>query len=56
MKEMLCKREVMTMRDIFEEIVGYEEIKRELRIISDMLINPDIYKKFGAGLNDGLVL
>ncbi len=44
------------MRDIFEEIVGYEEIKRELRIISDMLINPDIYKKFGAGLNDGLVL
>ena len=44
------------MRDNFEEIVGYEEIKRELRIISDMLINPDIYKKFGAGLNDGLVL
>ena len=44
------------MKDHFEEIVGYEDIKRELRIISDMLDNPEVYQKLGAGLNDGLVL
>ncbi len=44
------------MKDYFEEIVGYEEIKKELRIISDMLNNPETYQKLGAGLNDGLVL
>ena len=44
------------MKDHFEGIVGYEEIKRELRIISDMLNNPEVYQKLGAGLNDGLVL
>ena len=27
------------MKDYFEEIVGYEDIKKELRIISDMLNN-----------------
>ena len=44
------------MRDFFEEIVGYEDIKNELRIISDMLNNPDIYKEMGASINNGLVL
>jgi len=44
------------MKDHFEKIVGYEDIKRELRIISDMLNHPDIYQKLGAGLKDGLVL
>ncbi len=44
------------MKDYFEEIVGYEDIKKELRIISDMLNNPDIYQKLGARLNDGLIL
>ena len=44
------------MKDHFEKIVGYEEIKRELRIISDMLNNPEVYQKLGAGLNEGLVL
>ena len=44
------------MKDYFEGIVGYEEIKRELRIISDMLSNPEVYQKLGAGINDGLVL
>ncbi len=44
------------MKDYFEEIVGYEDIKRELRIISDMLNNPEVYQKLGAGLNDGLIL
>jgi len=44
------------MKDYFEKIVGYEDIKRELKIISDMLNNPEVYQKLGAGLNDGLVL
>jgi cell division protease FtsH len=44
------------MKDYFEEIVGYEDIKKELRIISDMLNNADVYKKLGACINEGLIL
>ena len=44
------------MKDYFEEIIGYEDIKKELRTISDMLNNPEIYRKLGAGINDGLIL
>lgn len=44
------------MKDYFEKIVGYEDIKKELRIISDMLNNPEIYQQLGAKLNDGLIL
>lgn len=39
------------MKDYFEKIVGYEDIKKELRIISDMLNNADVYKKLGATIN-----
>ena len=44
------------MKDYFDEIIGYEDIKKELRTISDMLNNPEIYRKLGAGINDGLIL
>ncbi len=44
------------MKDIFEEIVGYEDIKKELLVISDMLNNPDVYNRLGAGINEGLIL
>ena len=44
------------MKDYFSEIVGYEDIKKELRIISDMLNNPEIYQKMGADINGGLIL
>jgi len=44
------------MKDYFEEIIGYEDIVAELRVISDMLSNQEIYKEMGAGLNEGLVL
>lgn len=44
------------MKDHFEEIIGYEDIKKELRIISDMLNNPDIYRNLGAEIKDGLML
>ena len=44
------------MKDYFCEIVGYEDIKKELLIISDMLNNAEIYRKLGASINEGLVL
>ena len=44
------------MKDYFEEIIGNEDIKRELRIISDMLNNTEIYRNLGAGINEGVIL
>jgi cell division protease FtsH len=44
------------MKDFFGEIVGYEDIKKELRIISDMLNNAEMYKKLGASINEGVIL
>ncbi len=44
------------MKDYFETIVGYEDIKKELRMVSDMLNNPEIYRKLGAKINEGILL
>ncbi len=44
------------MKDYFEEIKGYEEVKRELTIIIDMLNNPDLYKKLGADMDNGVII
>ena len=44
------------MKDFFKEIIGYEDVKRELRIIVEMLNNPDIYEKMGASKEKGLLL
>ncbi len=44
------------MKDPFEKIVGYEDIKKELRIVSDMMNHPDIYQKMGASMEKGLLL
>ena len=44
------------MKDYFEEIIGYEDIKKELRVISDMLNNPEVYQELGAGMNEGVIL
>lgn len=44
------------MKDYFCEIVGYEDIKKELLIISDMLNNAETYRNLGASINEGLVL
>ena len=43
-------------KDYFSEIIGYENIKNELRIIRDMLINPGIYQKMGAKMEKALLL
>lgn len=42
-----CKERI-AMKDYFEEIIGYEDVKYQLRQIIDMLKNPDKYKKMGA--------
>ena len=42
------------MSDIFKDIIGYEDVKRELRVISDMMNNPEIYKKMGASMEKAL--
>ena len=39
-----------------KEIVGYDDIKRDLYIISDMLNNPEEYAKMGASKLDGVIL
>ncbi len=44
------------MHDIFEDIVGYEDIKKELTVINDMLNNTELYKKMGAFLDKGIIL
>jgi cell division protease FtsH len=44
------------MKNLFNEIIGYEDIKRELSVISDMLNNPDIYQNLGASINEGVIL
>ena len=44
------------MNDIFEEIVGYEEIKRELCITLDMMKNYEIYSQMGAEKINGILL
>ena len=44
------------MKDYFGEIIGYEDIKKELLIISDMLNNPEIYQELGASINEGVIL
>ena len=49
-------KEINNMKDYFKEIIGYEDVKKELRIISDMLNNPERYQKLGAKLNGGLIL
>ena len=45
-----------SMKEMFEEIVGYEDIKKELRIISDMINNPEVYKDMGAKMERGMIL
>lgn len=44
------------MKDYFDEIIGYEDIKKELRIISDMLNNQEMYKRLGACVNESVIL
>lgn len=40
----------------FDKIIGYENEKKELKRIADMLKNPKHYEKLGAKLQNGLLL
>lgn len=44
------------MANAYDRIIGYDTIKTELMQISDMVRNPDIYKKIGAKLPKGILL
>ncbi len=46
----------IVMKDYFEEIVGYEDIKEQLKMTADMLKNPAKYQAFGLKYNNGIVL
>ena len=40
----------------FDQIIGYEQEKKELNQIADVLKNSDIYKKLGVSSPRGLLL
>lgn len=44
------------MANAYDRIIGYDTIKTELMQISDMVKNPDIYRKIGAKLPKGILL
>ena len=41
---------------MFDSIIGYESVKRELSVIADMFRNPDKYDKIGAQYINGVLL
>lgn len=40
----------------FDKIIGYESIKKELKRICDIIVNPEKYKAFGIKISQGLLL
>lgn len=40
----------------FDQIIGYEDVKRELRQVADMLVNFEKYRKLGAKMPKGILL
>lgn len=43
-------------KDNFEKIIGYENIKKELRLVADIIKNPAKYEKLGAKAPAGIML
>lgn len=54
--EKLCERMEKMHMNNFGNIIGYEEIKKDLRQIADTLKNREIYEKLGAVAQSGLLL
>lgn len=48
--------EMQIIRDSFAEIVGYEDVKKEMYEYCDVLRNPDKYKKMGVYQPHGLLI
>lgn len=44
------------MANVYDKIIGYDTIKAELMQISDMVKNPEVYRKVGAKLPNGILL
>lgn len=42
--------------DPFEQVIGYEDIKAELRRISDVVRNPEKYRRLGVNISRGTML
>ena len=42
--------------DAFDKVIGYDEIKSELRRIGDVMKNPDKYWKLGVSISKGVLL
>ncbi len=45
-----------TNMSAFDKVIGYEEVKDELRIICDMIRNPERYTALGATMPRGVIL
>ncbi len=39
----------------FDKVIGYEKVKRELRVYCDCLKNPERYQKIGASMPHGIL-
>lgn len=44
------------MADYFNGVIGYEDIKKELNLIIDMMNNTQMYEDMGASLEKGIIL
>ena len=40
----------------FDKIIGYESVKKELKRICDILVNPEKYERFGVKVSQGLLM
>ncbi len=50
------EKELKKEKEIFDNIIGYDDIKKTLKTIVDMLNNGKKYKKMGCAMSHGLLL
>ena len=51
-----CDKRMQLIKDSFEEIIGYEDVKQELYEYCDVLSNPEKYKSMGVYQPHGLLI
>ncbi|MBQ0078807.1 MAG: AAA family ATPase [Eubacterium sp.] len=59
MNEMKNANEVKNVNEVssqFDQIIGYEKIKKELMKVVDMVKRPEVYEKLGAKMPHGILL
>ena len=52
----LKEEKIMKHKDMFKDIIGYDDIKKTLERVIDVLNNQDKYKKLGSEIPQGLLL